>query len=258
MPRDRLKILDTTLRDGADDPRFDAGPETRLAIAAALGAAGVDVIEVAHHDAPEPDAVHELVETLERSAACVIGPADSASVENAIALLEPANRRRIHLYATTSAEADLPLALEAIWAARMNVDEVEFSPFKAFDQPLAQIVEHALAASDSGATVINLSDTLGEASPDDVRACFERLGQRLDASCATSFHGHDRTGRAVENAVAAVDAGAQQVHVSLRGVGLRGGNTDLEALLDALGQDESHLAAGPLAEASKLVAQAIG
>jgi 2-isopropylmalate synthase len=234
MADDALRLFDSTLRDGADALDFSPAPELRSAIAHALVGAGIDAIELATSDAEDVDGVCALAGELGDVETCVIGPATSDAVAKALVLLAGSRRPRIHLYADAAPPGALAPVLEAVFAARVNVDQVEVSPLRAFELEPETLLDIVVAASDSGATTVNLSDTRGTASPDGVRTLFERVAERLAGSCATSFHGHDRSGRAVANALAACAGGARQIHVCVGGVGPNGGNTSLEAFVEAL------------------------
>jgi len=233
MPPEVLRLFDATLRARRDagHPGRDAAADH--ALARALGAAGLDVIEVARSDAEPVGGVQSLVAAVGGAEACVIAPATSDAVAKALDLLRDAHRPRIHLYADVAPKGALAPALEAVFAARVNVDAVEFTPLRAFELPVDEVVEFAVAASDSGAGVLNLCDARGDATPDRVREFVARVVARLDGGATTSFQGDDRAGRAIENALAAGDAGARQIHVRL-GDGAPGpGETDLEAFIAA-------------------------
>jgi len=233
MPLDALRLFDTTLRDGAEAPGFSPTPDQRRAIGRALVAAGIDVIELANSDVEDVDGIVALASELGDVETCVIAPATSDAVAKSLVLLEGSRRPRIHLYGEVARPGALAPALEALFAARVNVDRVEFSPMRAFELSRDEVGEIAVAVGDSGASMLNLSDTRGDATPDRVRDLVGHLGARLGESCPISFHGHDHAGRAVANAIAACEAGALQVHVCVRGVGPRGGNTSLERFVEA-------------------------
>lgn len=249
-----LRILDTTLRDGSDAPGFAPDAERRLAIARSLAAAQIDVIELASSDAPDVDAAQALCAAVGNAEACVIGPATSDVVADALVRLDGAQRPRIHLYADVADRDALAPTLEALFAARTNVEQVEFSPLHAFGRPLDEVAELAVSAVDSGATVVNLSDSSGSATTESVRALVERVVERVGRGGTTSFHGHNDGGRAVANALAACAAGARQIHVCVSGVGPRGGNTSLEDLLAEIDRLGSAAVASPLTDRDALPA----
>jgi 2-isopropylmalate synthase len=233
MPPDVLRLLDATLRVRRDAGHAGRNADADDALARALSAAGIDVIEVARSDAEPVAGVQALVAAVGNAEACVIAPATSDAVAKALELLRDAHRPRIHLYADVSPKGALAPALEAVFAARVNVDTVEFSPLRAFELPVDEVVEFAVAASDSGAGVLNLADARGDATAEHVRDLVARVVARLEGGATTSFQGDDRVGRAVENALAAGDAGARQIHVRLGGRASCPGDTNLEALVTA-------------------------
>jgi isopropylmalate/homocitrate/citramalate synthase len=233
MPSDVLRLCDTSLRDSLVSSATTPAHAACRELARALGAAGLDVVEVASSDSEPIAVVQSWVAAVGPVEACVIAPATSDAVAKALELLRDAYRPRIHLYADIATDGALAPALEAIFAARVNVDAVEFSPLRAFELPIDTVVELAVAARDSGATVLTLSDTRGAATPDQAHELVSRIAARLEAGASISFHGHDQNGRAIENALAACDAGARQIHVSVSGRAKRGTTTSLEGFVAA-------------------------
>jgi 2-isopropylmalate synthase len=223
MPLERLALFDTTLRDGVGGP-FRPSTEQRRELARCIAEAGLGVIELFAVGDANPDEARALAAELPGVTACVIARATAGELDEALHVLEPATYRRVHLYADLTRREGVPEALEGIWAARTNLDSVEFSPLRALQIEASELLEHVLAAVDSGATIVNLSDTAGQATPEGVAEVFSALRDRLDGDVALSFHGHDDAGRAVANALSACRNGAQQVHLCIDGVGPRGGN----------------------------------
>ncbi|MCS7008289.1 MAG: 2-isopropylmalate synthase, partial [Gaiellaceae bacterium] len=153
-------------------------------------------------------------------------------VERAAAALERAKRPRLHLFLATSplhlrhklgmSEAQaLEAIAEHVALARRLVEEVEFSAEDASrSEPefLAQALGAALAA---GATILNVPDTVGYATPEEYGALFRFLRARLPGGdrVVLSCHCHDDLGLAVANSLAAVANGARQVECTLNGIG---------------------------------------
>jgi 2-isopropylmalate synthase len=88
----------------------------------------------------------------------------------------------------------------------------------------------------AGASVINIPDTVGIATPDQVGARIGALHERIPelADVIVSFHGQDDLGMSTANAIAAVAAGARQVELAVNGIGERAGNTSFEEVVMAL------------------------
>jgi 2-isopropylmalate synthase len=122
------------------------------------------------------------------------------------------------------------MAATCVARARQYTSDVEFSPMDATrSKPefLATLVRAALTA---GARTINIPDTVGCARPDQVGALLRDLQKRVPEleGVVLSFHGQNDLGLATANALAAVQAGARQVEVTVNGIGERAGNTSLE------------------------------
>ena len=128
------------------------------------------------------------------------------------------------------------MAAAMVESARDFTDDVEFSPMDATRTDpafLADIVRAALAA---GASTINLPDTVGFATPDQVAAMFHDVRAKVSEveDAVLSFHGQDDLGMATANSIAAIGAGARQVEVAVNGIGERAGNTAFEEVVSTL------------------------
>jgi 2-isopropylmalate synthase len=248
MSTDRLTIFDTTLRDGEQAPGFSMRIEEKLQLARQLAALGVDVIEAGFPIASDADA--EAVHTI---AAQVPGPTIAAlarchptDIERAGTALAPAERRRIHVFIATSdlhlerklrmtREACLDAAVAAVHGARKYTTDIQFSAEDATRSDpdfLCRVIEEVISA---GCTTVNLPDTVGYSTPDEIGAFFRSiLGRVPNAGHATfSAHCHDDLGLAVANTLAAVGAGARQVECTINGIGERAGNASLEEIVMA-------------------------
>jgi 2-isopropylmalate synthase len=248
MSTTRLRIFDTTLRDGEQAPGFSLRIDEKLKMAHQLAALGVDIIEAGFPIASEADA-----EAVRMVATHVRGPVvgalarcTAADIDRAGWALQPAARRRIHVFIATSdlhlerklrmtREACLDAAVAAIHRARRYSDDVQFSAEDATRSDmdfLCRVVEEVISA---GCTTVNLPDTVGYSTPDEVGAFFRTILTRVsNAHFATfSAHCHDDLGLAVANTLAAISAGAGQVECTINGVGERAGNASLEEIVMA-------------------------
>lgn len=255
----RIRLLDTTLRDGELAPEFKPAPDERAAIANALDAAGMDVIELASTADGEAEfAVSKgIAQGLVRATVCCIAPIGERELERAGTFLDGIARSRIHFYLDARGvrrlEADTDFhdrtlaSIEAvIGVARREFAEVEFSPQDATRTDTRTLVEILSVAVAAGATIINISDTTGTATPRSVGRLFDRLHESVAAAdtVAWSLHGHNHRGRAAENALAAIARGVVQIEGTINGVGPAGGNTNLvevAELLTAAGDSEGRL-----------------
>jgi len=248
MSTSRLTIFDTTLRDGEQAPGFSMRVQEKLTLARQLAALGVDVIEAGFPIASEADA--EAVRTIatEITGVTIAGLArcSAADIDRAGTSLAPAASRRIHVFIATSdlhlarklrmtREACLDAAVSSIHRARRYTDDVQFSAEDATRSDpdfLCRVIEEVISA---GCTTVNLPDTVGYSTPDEIGDFFRSVLARVpNASHATfSAHCHDDLGLAVANTLAAVSGGARQIECTINGIGERAGNASLEEIVMA-------------------------
>jgi 2-isopropylmalate synthase len=246
---DRIIIFDTTLRDGEQSPGFSMNLEEKLMVADLLDHMGVDVIEAGFAMASDGDfaSVKAIAERTKQAVVCSLARAKKADIERAAAAVKPAKRPRIHTFMSTSdihlkyqfqksQEEVLEMIRETVALARNYTDDVEWSAMDATrtgHDYLAKAVETAIKA---GATTINLPDTVGYATPEDITAMFTAMISRVPNAdkAIFSFHGQNDLGLATANTLAAVRAGARQVELTINGIGERAGNTALEEVVMTL------------------------
>jgi 2-isopropylmalate synthase len=126
----------------------------------------------------------------------------------------------------------LAITAEIIAYARSHIDSVLFSAMDATRTKPAELVEVFRTAVDAGATAINVPDTVGVATPTSMRKLIEML--RGEIACTIDVHCHNDFGMAVANTVTAVEAGANQVQVTVNGLGERAGNADIAGTIMAI------------------------
>jgi len=245
----RIKIFDTTLRDGEQSPGIALRPSEKGEIALSLERLGVDIIE-AGFAASSPgdfDGVAAVADAVTRVTVASLARTTAEDIDAAVAALASACRRRVHVFIATSAlhmERKLGLTpdevLERIrWSvayAAERADEVEFSAEDATRSDRVYLAEVCRAAVAAGATIINLPDTVGYASPAEYAGLFVEMVERCPelAGVELSVHCHNDLGLAVANSLAGVVAGAVQVECTVNGIGERAGNASLEEVAMAL------------------------
>jgi 2-isopropylmalate synthase len=245
---DTVRIFDTTLRDGEQSPGFSMTPREKMRLAAQIEELGADVIEAGFPIASEGDleAVRAVAGSLRRAQVAALARAAQRDVDAALRALEPAVRPRVHVFLATSdlhlehklrisrAEA-FDRIVGMVRYARERCPEVEFSAEDASRSDPDYLAEVAVAAADAGASIVNLPDTVGYATPEEYAAMFRHVRERLGSrDVALSAHCHNDLGMAVANSLAAVAAGARQVECTINGIGERAGNASLEEFVVAL------------------------
>ena len=242
-------VFDTTLRDGEQAPGFSMDVPSKLALARALDALGVDIIEAGFPIASPADSegTRQIAVEVRRPVIAALARCRRVDIEEAARALQPAARPRIHTFLATSdlhlerklrisREACLEQIVDGVRLARTFTDDVEFSAEDATRSDrdfLCRVVE---AVIDAGATTVNLPDTVGYATPDDLREFFESIMRRVPNSGRAIFstHCHDDLGLAVANSLAAIQAGVRQIECTINGIGERAGNASLEEIVMAL------------------------
>lgn len=245
----RVIIFDTTLRDGEQSPGCSMNLDEKLRIARLLDDMGVDVIEAGFPIASQGDweSVHEISKILKHAVVCGLSRATKKDIEASASALEPAARKRIHTFISTSPlhmkyklqmspEAVIEKIAESVSFARGFTDDVEWSAedgSRTEDDFLCQAVETAIKA---GATTINIPDTVGYAVPEEYAAQIKMLMNRVPNidKARLSVHCHNDLGLAVANSLAGVQAGARQIECTINGIGERAGNAALEEIVMAI------------------------
>ncbi|MEM1263609.1 MAG: 2-isopropylmalate synthase [Pseudomonadota bacterium] len=247
--QDRVRIFDTTLRDGEQAPGCSMTLREKLRIAEALDELGVDIIEAGFAAASPGDfeAVQACAEQVRQASVCSLARCNPEDIDKAWNAIKSAAKPRIHVFVATSAihrEYKLNMAKEeiirsavgAIELARTFCDDVEFSPEDASRTELPFLAEVVSAAIAAGATTINVPDTVGYTVPGEFHRLFRHLIDNVTGidKAILSVHCHDDLGMAVANSLAAVSAGARQVECTINGIGERAGNCSLEEVVMAL------------------------
>lgn len=249
----RIIIFDTTLRDGEQSPGVALNHSQKLEIAHQLARMGVDVIEAGFPIASPGD-----LEGVSRIAREVRGPiitglarAARPDIEAAARAVEAAEKPRIHTFIATSPihmqkklqlepDAVVERAVQAVTYARTFVDDVEFSAEDATRSDIPFLIRIFRAAVEAGATTLNIPDTVGYTTPEEIRAMFSEIRAAIPAHVILSAHCHDDLGMAVANSIAAAEGGARQIECTINGIGERAGNASLEELVMAFHTRRDH------------------
>lgn len=247
---EKVKVFDTTLRDGEQSPGASMNIEEKLEAARQLARLNVDVIEAGFPIASEGDfeAVRRVAQEM-KDGPIVAGLARAvdADIERAAAAVEHASRPRIHTFIATSdvhlehklrmtREQVLERAVHAVQHALKYVDDVEFSPEDASRSDLdylCKVIEAVIAA---GARTVNIPDTVGYATPAEFGNIIKTLKDKVPNinAAVISVHCHNDLGLAVANTLSALQNGARQVECTINGIGERAGNAALEEIVMAL------------------------
>ncbi|MCC7095784.1 MAG: 2-isopropylmalate synthase [Thermomonas sp.] len=249
VPGPRVRIFDTSLRDGEQSPGFTMSSAQKITFAHALADLGVDVIEAGFPNSSPADfrAVQTIAREVRATTIAALARCHPGDIEACARALDGAASPRIHAFISTSPlhrrfklnmsrEQVIEHAHRGVTLARTHVDDVEFSAEDAFRTEREFLVEVFNVAVAAGATTLNVPDTVGYATPDEIRALFQYLRANVKDADGVVFsaHCHNDLGLAVANSLAAIEGGARQVECTINGIGERAGNAALEELVMAL------------------------
>lgn len=249
---EQIRILDTTLRDGEQAPGFSMDLDQKVRMAKALIGLKVDVLEAGFPVASKGDfaavrAIAEHAADTTTTTICGLSRANERDIEAAAEAIAPAGRKRVHTFIATSpihrehklrmnCDQVLQKTIAAVELAVEISDEVEFSAEDAIRTEKEFLVDVFAAAIEAGATTINVPDTVGYTTPQEIEDLFRYLIQNTPGAekAVFSAHCHDDLGMAVANSLAAVRGGARQIECALNGIGERAGNCALEEAVMAI------------------------
>nr|WP_321500743.1 2-isopropylmalate synthase [uncultured Dethiosulfovibrio sp.] len=249
MTIDRVRIFDTTLRDGEQSAGINLNRAEKIQIARQLAAMGVDVIEAGFPAASQGDfdAVSAIAHEARGPIIAGLARANEGDIKRAAEAVKGAERGRIHTFIATSPihmEYKLKMApdevvrrtSQAVAYASSLVEDVEFSAEDASRSEVQFLIEVFSAAIAAGATTINVPDTVGYATPGEFGDFLSRIieGTENSHKAIWSVHVHNDLGLAVANSIEAVRRGARQVECTINGIGERAGNASLEEIVMAL------------------------
>lgn len=237
----KVRILDTTLRDGEQTPGVALTVDEKIRIAKKLDQLGVDTIEVGFPAASEgeKEAAREILSLGLDVQVCGLARVLRNDLDAAI----DCDVDYIHTFIGTSPlhrEYKLKMSKEDILSKAVDAVEyikdhgivAEFSAEDATRTEFDYLSEIYQAVESAGADYINVPDTVGVLVPTAMNWLIKQL--KKDINIPISVHCHDDFGLAVANSLAAVEAGAQQVHATVNGLGERAGNASLEEVVMAL------------------------
>jgi 2-isopropylmalate synthase len=265
---ERVKILDTTLRDGEQTPNVALSTEDKLKIAQALDELGVDIIEAgfAVNSEGEAEAIKVIANAGLKSEICSLCRASIADVDAALAC----DVDSVHIFLATSKthlekklkitqDQAIEKAVESIQHAKDHGLIVEFSDEDATRTELEFLHRMHKAIQDVGVDRIDIPDTVGVMVPPAMTQFVSEIKKHVKVPLAV--HCHDDFGLSVANSLAGVLGGAEEVHVTVNGLGERAGNAALEEVvmsLLAFYNIKTNINSRKMAFVSRLVSQLTG
>lgn len=239
----RIKIFDTTLRDGEQSPGCSMNLQEKLEVAMQLEKLKVDIIEAGFAIASPGDfeSVSEIAKVVKNATVASLCRAVEKDIDCAYEAVKYAQQPRIHTFLATSPihmkyklkmseDEVLERTASAVAYAKKYCSDVEFSAEDASRSDKTFLAKVFTVAIASGATVINVPDTVGYSTPEEMTEYITYLKNNVDGieKVEISVHCHNDLGLAVANTLASVKAGATQIECTINGIGERAGNASLE------------------------------
>jgi 2-isopropylmalate synthase len=250
VPPGSVRIFDTTLRDGEQAPGAGLTAAEKLEVARQLVRLRVDVIEAGFPAASPGDfeAVRRIAQESRGVAVAALARCRDGDPQRAIEAIRVAERPHLHVFIATSdihlkhklrMDRDQALAEAVRWVRhgreQLGRDaEIEFSAEDASRTDVDYLLKVYEAVVEAGASTVNIPDTVGYAIPVEFGALVGRVVDLVGRDATVSVHCHNDLGLATANTLAAVQAGARQVEVTINGLGERAGNASLEEVVMAL------------------------
>ena len=274
-----IRFFDTTLRDGEQSPSCSMDMGEKLEVARHLERLKVDVIEAGFAISSPGDfeSVSRIAKEIKDCTVASLARTSEADIDAAYNAVKHAASPLIHTFISTSpvhmyhklkmtADQVLEKTAAMVAYAAKKCPAIEFSAEDATRSEWDFLVRVFEAAIASGATVINVPDTVGYTTPEEMAALIAYLKNNIKniEKAVISVHCHDDLGMAVANSLAAVGAGAAQIECTVNGLGERAGNAALEEVVMALNTRKDYFKASSridttqLYRTSKLVYSIIG
>jgi len=276
--KDKIKIFDTTLRDGEQVPGCKLETREKLKIAEKLDSLGVDIIEAGFPVSSPGDfkSVVEISKVVKNASVCGLTRAVKNDIDVAVDALKYAKKPRLHTGIGTSEshikhkfnstpEKILERAVEAVKYSKKYIEDIEFyaeDAGRTSNDFLALICEKVI---DAGATVLNIPDTTGYCLPNEYgdKINFLKNNVKNIDKAIISCHCHNDLGLATANSIEGVINGARQIECTINGIGERAGNTSLEEVVMILKQHvelglHTNINTKLLLETSKMVSELMG
>lgn len=245
----KIKIFDTTLRDGEQSPGASMNVEEKLTLARQLARLGVDIIEAGFAISSPGDfeAIKTIGGEVKGPIICSLARAKEEDIKKAWEALKDAPKKRIHTFHSTSdihlkyqfrvsRQEALKRSVDMVKLARSYVDDVEFSPMDATRSDIKYLCEVIEAVIEAGAKTVNIPDTVGYSIPTEFGALIKSIHERVKNinRAVIAVHCHNDLGLATANSLTAVINGAGQIECTINGIGERAGNCSMEEVVMAL------------------------
>ena len=244
----KVKIFDTTLRDGEQSPGCSMSKEDKIRIAKQLDEMVVDVIEAGFAASNQKDfeAIKEIAKVVKNATVVSLARCNKKDIDKAYESVRDAVHPKIHVFIATSdihmyyklrmdKEEVIEKVRECVTYAKGKCSEIEFSledATRSNPDFACRVIDTAI---ECGATTINIPDTVGYITNEEFKnfIVYLKCNSRLD-EVELSVHCHNDLGLATANSLMAVMCGANQVECTVNGIGERAGNAAMEEVVAAI------------------------
>ena len=242
----KIRIFDTTLRDGEQSPGCSMNLHDKLAMATQLEKLGVDIMEAGFAISSPGDfqSVQAIARTVKNVTVASLARALEKDIDSAWNAVKDAQRPRIHVFLATSPihmeyklrktpDEVYEQAVAMVKYARNLCGDIEFSCEDASRSELPFLYRVLEGVIDAGASTVNIPDTVGYAVPDEFAGLITSIRNNVPNidKAVISVHCHNDLGLGVANSLAAAKAGADQIECTINGIGERAGNAALEEIV---------------------------
>ena len=241
----RIKIFDTTLRDGEQSPGCSMNLTEKIEMARQLEKLGVDVIEAGFAIASPMDhkSVQAIAAAVTNCTVASLARCAKGDIDAAWDAVKEANHPRIHVFLATSdihmeyklkmtREQVIDRIREMVAYAKSYCDDIEFSAEDASRSDWAFLAHCYSTAVAAGATTLNVPDTVGYSTPQEMYDLITYLRENIEGveHVDISVHCHNDLGMATANSITAIQHGARQIECCMNGLGERAGNAPLASV----------------------------
>lgn len=275
----KIKIFDTTLRDGEQSAGVNLNFSEKLEIARQLERLNVDIMEAGFPAASKGDfaSVQKIAQTIKNCSVTGLSRSVESDIDAAWEALKDGVEPRLHVFIATSPihrvhklrqtpEEVIETAVAAVKYAAKKFPIIQWSAEDACRTELPYLAQIIEAVIQAGAHVINIPDTVGYITPKEYANVFSYLKEHVPSihKVELSTHCHDDLGLAIANSLSAIEHGATQVEGTINGIGERAGNAALEEFAVALRirkdyyQAETRLNLSEISRTSSLVSKLTG
>lgn len=246
----KIKVFDTTLRDGEQVPGSQLNTVEKVQVALQLEKLGVDVIEAGFPISSPGDmnSVKEISKKIKNTVVCALSRGVEKDIDAAYEAIREASSPRIHTFLPVSPiqmeyvlrkkpEEVLSLIKSTVRYAKKFVSDVEWSGMDASRADADFLIKACRVAIDAGATTINIPDTVGYSVPTEFGNLIKTLVSEIpefENEVVLSVHVHNDLGLATANSLSGIENGARQIECTINGLGERAGNSALEEIVMVL------------------------